>query len=181
MMLLLELMMSKGDKMFTIGKIINTHGIKGEVKVKQITDFIERFNKGSTVYLIDQDDEAHQLEIDGLRTQKNLLLLHFTGYNTIEAVESFKGLSLKIKENQLTDLEENEYYYYEIIGCSVYTMDGEEIGIIDSILSPGANDVWVIKDNQKKDILIPYIEEVVKIVDVENKRVIIEPMEGLLE
>jgi len=167
--------------MFTIGKIINTHGIKGEVKVKQITDFIERFNEGSIVYLIDQHDEAHQLEIDGSRTQKNLLLLHFTGYNTIEAVEPFKGLSLKIKENQLTDLEENEYYYYEIIGCSVYTMDGEEIGIIDSILSPGANDVWVIKDNQKKDILIPYIEEVVKIVDVENKRVIIEPMEGLLE
>lgn len=167
--------------MFTIGKITNTHGIKGEVKVKQITDFIERFDEGSIIYVIDQDNNAQPLEIDGFRTQHNNLLIHFKGYDSIEDVEDFKGLLLKIKQEQLTDLPENEFYYYEIIGCTVWTTDEDEIGMIDHILSPGANDVWVVKNAANKEILIPYIQDVVKEVDVENKRVIIEPMEGLLE
>lgn len=173
--------MIKGDKMFTIGKIINTHGIKGEVKVKQITDFEERFTKGSTVYLINQDEQQLELVIDGYRTQQDILLIHFTGYDSIDSVEGFKGSLLKINAEQLTDLKEHEFYYYEIIGCIVFTIDGEEIGKVDSILSPGANDVWVVKDSDKKEILIPYIEDVVKQVDIENKRIVIEPIEGLLE
>lgn len=167
--------------MFSIGKVIKVHGIKGEVKVKQITDFIERFHKGATVYLIDEDNVALELEIDGFRTQGEILLIHFSGYDTIESVEHMRGLTLKVKEEQLTELEENEFYYYEIIGCKVYTVAGQEIGVIDSILSPGANDVWIMKDKQQKEILIPYIEDIVKEVDVENKRIVIEPMEGLLE
>ncbi len=167
--------------MFTIGKITNTHGIKGEVKVKQITDFIERFDEGSIIYVIDQDNNAQPLEIDGFRTQHNNLLIHFKGYDSIEDVEGFKGLLLKIKQEQLTDLPENEFYYYEIIGCTVWTTDEIKVGVIDHILSPGANDVWVVKDATNKEILIPYIQDVVKEVDVKNKRVIIEPMEGLLE
>lgn len=167
--------------MFTIGKITNTHGIKGEVKVKQITDFIERFDEGSIIYVIDHNNNAQPLEIDGFRTQHNNLLIHFKGYDSIEDVEDFKGLLLKIKQEQLTDLPENEFYYYEIIGCTVWTTDEDEIGMIDHILSPGANDVWVVKNAANKEVLIPYIQDVVKEVDVENKRVIIEPMEGLLE
>lgn len=175
-----EWIMIKGDKMFTIGKIINTHGIKGEVKVKQITDFEERFSIGATVFLITHDDQQLELMIDGCRTQQDLLLIHFTGYDTIDAVQDFKGTLLKIKSAQLTELNEHEFYYYEIIGCTVYTMDEEEIGKVDSIFSPGANDVWVVKGSNQKEILIPYIEDVVKEVDIENKRIVIEPIEGLL-
>ena len=167
--------------MFTIGKIINTHGIKGEVKVKQITDFMERFNVGSVIYLIDTNEQIIPLEITSVRTQKDYLLIRFTGYDSINEVESFKGLMLKIKNEQLTPLNEHEFYFHEIIGCTVSDMSGTKIGVVDSILTPGANDVWVVKNDQHKEFLIPYIQDVVKEIDVEKKQITIEPMEGLLE
>lgn len=169
-----------GTKMFNVGKIINTHGIKGEVKVLRISDF-ERFQKGEKVYLEKNKGEYIPLIIDGHRIHKGYDLLHFDGLNNINDVESFKGFHLKIAEEQLTELEENEYYYHEIIGCEVHTTDEKYIGKIKEILSPGANDVWVVKQENGKDVLIPYIEQVVKSVNIEQKLVIIEVMEGLLD
>src|SRR5690625_4135696 len=125
--------------MFRIGKIINTHGIQGEVKVKKITDFMERFKIGATVYATNRSNEVIPLIIDSCRQHKNNLLIHFKGYDSIEAVEVLKGMELKIKKEQLTELDEGEYYYHEIIGCQVIATNGEVIGVIDSILSPGAN------------------------------------------
>ncbi|GAT42148.1 16S rRNA processing protein RimM [Listeria monocytogenes] len=88
---------------------------------------------------------------------------------------------LKIKEAQLTDLEENEFYFHEIIGCIVVTTDGEELGEITEILTPGANDVWVVKGSDKKEKLIPYIADVVKEININDKKITIEVMEGLLD
>lgn len=167
--------------MFLIGEILNTHGLKGEIKVRQISDFDERFIPGSIVYVIDPQQGPIPLTIKTNRRHKQHLLLSFENYDTIESVEPFKGLPLKITEEQLTELGENEYYYHEIIGCSVWTTAGEEIGVVDSILAPGANDVWVVKNPQGKEYLIPYIADVVKKVDVLNKRITIEVMEGLLD
>ena len=151
--------------MFIVGKIINTHGLKGEVKVKRITDFEERFHVGSTVYIKRSDGDVYPLKIDGFRTHKNHDLLHFEGYDTIELAERLKGETLYIKKEQLTPLEPGEYY----------------IGEIESILTPGANDVWVVKNDEGKEFLIPYIKDVVKEVNVEQKKVFIETMEGLLD
>lgn len=166
--------------MFIVGEIINTQGLRGEVKVRRITDFEERFQIGKTVYFY-ENDIASPLIIDGFRTRKNIDYLHFEAYTTIDDVEHLKSAYLYIQEEQLTPLEENAYYYYEIIGCQVYTSDGTVIGTITSILSPGANDVWVTEDKQGNEYLIPYIEDVVKEVDARNKQVIIERMEGLFE
>jgi 16S rRNA processing protein RimM len=95
-------------------------------------------------------------------------------------VEKFRDGILKVPESQLGSLDEGEFYYHEIIGCLVATTKGEEIGKISEILSPGANDVWVVKGKGGKEILIPYINDVVKKVDVSEKVILIEPMEGLL-
>lgn len=168
-------------KMFNIGKIINTHGIRGEVKVLRISDFEERFNVGEVVYLEKNKNDLVELTINGHRMHKGYDLLRFEGYDNVNDVEQFKGFYLKISEDQLTELEEGEYYYHEIIGCDVHTIDKTYIGKIKEILSPGANDVWVVKPEKGKDVLIPYIEEVVKSVDIDEKMVIIEPMEGLLD
>lgn len=168
-------------KMFNIGKIVNTHGIRGEVKVLRISDFAERFAIGEQVYVIKDEQTPVQLTIDAFRTHKGFDLLHFTGYDHINDVEYFKGSYLKIGEHQLTELEEDEYYYHEIIGCEVVTGDDEKIGEIKEILSPGANDVWVVSQPNGKDVFIPYIKEVVTDVDIEAKKVVIEPMEGLLD
>ncbi|HLR41137.1 MAG TPA: ribosome maturation factor RimM [Virgibacillus sp.] len=170
------------EKMFNVGKIINTHGILGEVKVLRISDFEDRFTVGNILYIEkEQGKQMIPFIIDGHRTHKKFDLLHFKDYNSINDVEHFKGAYLKISEEQLTDLPEDEFYYYEIIDCTVYTTNGEQIGIIKEILSPGANDVWVVKPKKGKDVLIPYIKDVVIQIDVPLKKIVIEPMEGLLD
>ncbi|CDQ40138.1 MULTISPECIES: ribosome maturation factor RimM [Virgibacillus] len=169
------------DKMFTVGKIINTHGIKGEVKVLRITDFEERFEIGNTLYIIRANDDPLTVTITGHRMHKGYDLLQFKGFTDINDVVGFKGLELKITEKQLTELGETEFYYHQIIGCKVYTQEDKEIGTIKEILSPGANDVWVVGRHSRKDVYIPYITDVVKEVDVQSQKVMIEPMEGLLD
>ncbi|AXI09061.1 ribosome maturation factor RimM [Oceanobacillus sp. 143] len=168
-------------QMFNIGKIVNTHGIRGEIKVLRITDFEERFAVGEKVYIAKENGTLLELTIDGHRMHKGFDLIHFEGYNNINDVEHFKGSKLQIAEEQQKELDEHEFYYHEIIGCEVLTISGDKLGVIKEILSPGANDVWVVKQEKGKDLLIPYIEEVVKEIDVETKKIVIEPMEGLLD
>src|SRR5699024_3159331 len=125
--------------------------------------------------------EYTPLTISASRRHKGLLLVRFEEYKTLNEVELFKAVSLDIKEEQQTELAAHEYYYHEIIGCEVISTEDEEIGTIDYTLAPGANDVWVVKNDAGKELLIPYIPDVVKDVDVEKKRVIIEVMEGLFD
>ena len=92
-----------------------------------------------------------------------------TGYDNINQVEKWKGAILKVPETQLGKLAKGEYYFHEIIGCVIVTEDGEEIGVVKEILTPGANDVWVVKGKNGKEQLIPYIEDVVKDINVSEK------------
>lgn len=169
-------------EMFNVGKIVNTHGINGEVRVISKTDFAdERYKKGNMLYIfMDNLKEPLEVKVATHRTHKNFDLLSFEGYSNVNDVEKFKGSLLKVPESQLTDLAEDEYYFHEIIGCVVKTNDGVEIGEITEILTPGANDVWVVNGENGKEILIPYIEEIVLEIDVKNKAILINPMEGLL-
>ncbi|MDZ5711697.1 ribosome maturation factor RimM [Jeotgalibacillus haloalkalitolerans] len=167
---------------FDVGKIVNTHGIKGEVRVISSTDFPEeRYKKGNKLYLFQSGKDPLELSVSGYRRHKNFDLLTFEGYDNVNLVEPFRDAQLKVSADQQNELGEDEYYYHEIIGCEVFSEEGERIGSITEILSPGANDVWVIKPDTGKDVLIPYIESVVKEVNVTEKKVIIHKMEGLLE
>ena len=170
------------EKWFNVGKIVNTHGIRGEVRVISRTDFPdERYTVGNTLYLfMPGETEGKPLIVASHRKHKSFDLLTFEGFEGLNTVEPFKGGLLKIKESQLSELNEGEYYFHEIIGCVVQTVDEEEIGKVTEILTPGANDVWVVKGKNGKDYYIPYIEQVVKKVDVKEKLIFIEPMEGLL-
>lgn len=168
--------------MFNVGKIVNTHGIQGEIRVIKITDFEERFEPGNQLYFKAPNGETEgPFYISAHRKHKNFDLIKFEGLDNINDVERLKGGMLMISEEQQEELEAGEYYYHEIIGSSVFTLEGDEIGIVKEILSPGANDVWVIRRKGKKDLLIPYIESVVKKVDPVNKTISIDPMEGMLE
>lgn len=168
---------------FNVGKVVNTHGVRGEVRVIATTDFPEeRFNKGAILYLNHQElKERLPLTVVHHRRHKNFDLLTFEGRNNINDVQAFKGGVLQVNEQQLTELEgEHEFYYHEIIGCDVVTLEGEQLGKIKDILSTGANDVWVIgRMAGAKDLLIPYIEKVVKEVDLTNKKIIIDLIPGL--
>src|SRR5690625_3926620 len=142
-------------KMYDVGKIVNTHGVRGEVRVIRITDFDERFTVGETLYLVMNEEQPRPLKIVGHRKHKQFDLVLFEDYTNINEVEPFKGGMLKVHEADLTELSENEYYHHEIVGCAVYTEKNEKLGTIKEILSPGANDVWVVEQLKGKDILLP--------------------------
>ncbi|WP_040980070.1 ribosome maturation factor RimM [Oceanobacillus jeddahense] len=163
-----------------IGKIVNTHGIRGEVKVLRITDFEERFTPGNEV-IITSEQRDITLTIDSHRIHKGFDLITFKDYTNVNDVEQWKGMNLYIDQSQAEELEEDAYYYHEIIGCQVQTVEGEELGKVKEILSPGANDVWVVQRPGKKDLLLPYIEDVVKKVNTQDGIISVELMEGMLD
>jgi 16S rRNA processing protein RimM len=167
---------------FNVGKIVNTHGIRGEVRVLSRTDFPEeRFAVGTKLGLFKPDAKKPlMVTIASHRQHKNFELVTFEGYPNINDVVEFKDSYLRIAEHDLTDLEDHAFYHHEILGCKVYAEDGREIGTVTDILETGANDVWEVTPTAGKKHYIPYIEEVVKEVDVEEKKITIEVMEGLL-
>jgi 16S rRNA processing protein RimM len=165
-----------------VGKIVNTHGIKGEVRVISQTDFPEeRYRQGERLTLFRENQAPLELTISGHRKHKNFDLLTFEGYPNINDVEPFRNGILKVSKDELGELAENEFYYHEIIGLTVVDEQVKVIGKIKEILSPGANDVWVVQRKGKKDALIPYIESVVKQIDLAQGEVHVEIPEGLLD
>ena len=151
---------------FNVGKIVNTQGLQGEMRVLSVTDFAEeRFKKGAELALFDEKDQFVQtVTIASHRKHKNFDIIKFKDMYHINAIEKFKGFSLKVAEEDLTDLEDGEFYYHEIIGLDVYE---------------NANDVWVVKRKGKRDLLLPYIPPVVLNIDIPGNRVDVDILEGL--
>lgn len=166
---------------YDVGKIVNTHGIKGEVRVMSTTtNPEERYYEGATLIWFGKESGMKELTVKTHRTHKTFDLLSFEGYGNVNDVEQFVGGTLRVSEDMLLELPENEFYIHEVVGSKVIDDDsGEEIGKIKEILSPGANDVWVVQRPNKKDLLLPYIEPVILDVDIENKVVRVHVMEGL--
>ncbi|WP_060976001.1 ribosome maturation factor RimM [Streptococcus sp. CCH8-C6] len=165
---------------FNVGKIVNTQGLQGEMRVLSVTDFAEeRFKKGNTLALFDKKDRfVMDVEIASHRKVKNFDIIKFKGMYHINDIEKFRDFTLKVREEDLTDLEDGEFYYHEIIGLEVYEND-LLLGRIKEILQPGANDVWVVKRKGKRDLLLPYIPPVMLGIDIEQGRVDVEIPEGL--
>jgi len=164
-----------------VGTIVNTHALQGELRIFSDSHFKdERFKAGSELF-IDFNGEMISVTIKSHRPNKTVELVKFVGMNHINEVEKYKGCDLLVDASKLGELTDNEFYFHEIMGCTVKTVDGEVLGEIVDILQPGANDVWVVKKaNEKKEILIPYIEDVVKSVDIANKTVLVKLLEGLI-
>ena len=165
---------------FNVGKIVNTQGLQGEMRVLSVTDFTEeRFKKGSKLAIFDDKDRfIIEVEIASHRKQKNFDIVKFKGMYHINDIEKYKGCTLKVAEENLSDLDDGEFYYHEIIGLDVYEND-VLIGQVKEILQPGANDVWVVKRKGKRDLLLPYIPPVVLNVDVAGNRIDVDVLEGL--
>lgn len=170
------------QQLFNVGKIVNTHGIRGELKILTTTDFLEdRFAKGSELLIVSADDKAPvPVTVETARLHKNMVIVKFKEYHNINDVEKYKGTMLKVSAERLGELEENEFYFHEVIGLEAMTEDGDKLGVVKEILTPGANDVWVIKMPNGKELLLPYIESVILDVNVREKRVTVRLMEGLL-
>ncbi|MFB9273653.1 ribosome maturation factor RimM [Cohnella cellulosilytica] len=173
--------MSEG-RLLNVGKIVNTHGIRGELKVWPQTDFPEvRFKAGSKLLMIPPESgDPVTVEIVSAREQKKMYVVKIKGFDDINEAEKYKGWELKVSEDNRVPLQEGEYYVRDIVGCEVYTEEGELLGAISDVLSPGANDIWVVKMPKGKELLLPVIDDVVLDVDIGARKIKVRLMEGLL-
>lgn len=161
-----------------VGKIINTHGLRGEVKVTSWTDFPQDFENLEYVIAKRRSGEE-RLGIKNIKYQKNNLIIKFDGIDTIEQAELYKNAVLNVPKDALGELPENVYYIADLIDCTVFDADGGKIGILNDVFSTGSNDVYDIKRDGKKNLFVPIIDGVVKDVDIENKKIVINIPEGL--
>ena len=160
-----------------VGKIVNTFGIKGELKVKAMTDFPdERFAKGAHVFL-QYHGETLSFEIDSHRVHKGFDMISFVDMRDINLVEKYKGLMLYANKEDIT-LEDDEVWASDLIDCEVYDK-GVLIGTVSDFYNQGVQDLLVINHNGK-DIMIPYVDAFIKNKDVENKRIDVELIEGFI-
>lgn len=165
---------------FRVGVIANTHGIRGEVKVYPTTDDINRFKKLKEV-LLDTEKEKLELHVESVKFFKNMVILKFKEYNNINDIEMYKGKDLLVTRANAVKLEKNEYFIADILGAKVVLEDGSEFGILEDVMQTGANDVYVVKTNDGKEVLLPKIDECVKNLDIENQIVTVHIMKGLLD
>ena len=163
-----------------IGKIINTHGLRGEVKVAPWTDVPEDFEALSYA-LVKQGETEKKLNISGIKYQKNNLIVKFDEINSIDDAQMYKNAVLYVPKSELGELPDNVYYIADLLDSAVFTEDGSEIGILEEVFSTGSNDVYVIRRSGAKNLYVPIIDGVVKSVDTANKKIVIRIPEGLEE
>ena len=160
-----------------VGKVVNTHGIKGEIKIIPLTDDNKRFEELKSIYI---EDENEEFFIEKVWYKKSNVMLKLKGYDDINDVLKFKDKFILIDKKDSIDLEPDTYFIYNIIGMNVFLKDGTSVGQVKEVLQPGANDVYVIKGD-KKEYLIPAVKDIVLSVDIESNKIIIDPIEGMIE
>ena len=163
-----------------VGVITSTHGIRGEVKVFPTTDEKERFKDLKKV-ILDMGKEQKVLEIQSVRFFKNLVILKFKGIDNINDIEMYKGKDLLVTREDAVPLEEGEYFIADFLDLDVYSDEDEKIGVLYDVMQTGANDVYVVKTEEGKEILLPAIDECILDINLEESRMTVHIMEGLLD
>ena len=166
-------------KKHRIGQIVNTHGLKGDMKVYPFTDYPERFEEVEYLYMENQGDKKYFIE--NVRYQRNMVLLKLKGIDTIEEAESLRDINLYIDDSNLRELDEDEHMISDLIGLNVYLEDLTPVGTIVYVLKYTANDVYVIRGMEDQEYLIPALKQFVPVVDIENGKVIITPIKGMID
>ncbi|MDD3173438.1 MAG: ribosome maturation factor RimM [Herbinix sp.] len=162
-----------------VGVISTTHGIKGEVKVFPTTDDPNRFKELKQIYL-DTGKEYLTLEIEGVKFFKQMVILKFKGIDNINDIEKYRNRDLLITRENAVKLEKDEFFICDLIDSEVFSDEGVKLGVLTEILTTAANDVYVVKTLEGKELLLPSIKECILDVDVESKKIIVHVMNGLL-
>lgn len=163
-----------------IAKIVKTRGLRGETVADLLTDFPERFENLGRVTGLAPDGTQHDLEIEKFWFQKGRVILKFAGHDSLEAAETLRGYEVCVPESEAVELEEDEFFDWELQGCRVKTLQGEEIGKVAELMRTGGTEILVV-EGADKEYLIPFSETICVEVDIENKVIKVDPPEGLLE
>ena len=166
-------------KWVEVGQIVNTFGIKGFVKVKPWVNDIERFDDLKKVYVKIKKEEK-ELEIEEVKYHKDMVLIKFKGIETVEQAETLRNLYLEINREDAIPLEEGTYFIADLLESDVYTDEGELLGKLEDIYNSGSKDIYVVKNELGKTILLPGIPEVIKEVNIEESKIIVHLLKGLV-
>ena len=166
------------DKYLELGQIVNVKGLKGEVKVNSFTDDNTKFERIPKVFL-KQKGTLKEYEIEKVGYSKNQVIIKFKNINSVEEAETLRNSYIVVDREIFGELPEGTYYIADLIGLDVYTESNEYLGKVDDIFSTGSNDVYVVKDELGKQKLLPGIEDVIKLIDIESGKIIVNLIEGL--
>lgn len=162
----------------SIGQIVNTHGIRGEVKVYPLTDSVERFDQLDHVY-IEEGSGLTALDVINVKYIKNMVIIKFKGIDDVQSAEQLRNKYIKVHRKDTVKLPKDSFLICDLIGLPVFTEAGEALGKVTDVLQTGSNDVFVVKDKDK-EILIPGLKSIFKAIDIENAKIIVELPEGLV-
>lgn len=164
---------------FKIGKVVKTQGLKGEVRVYSSTDDIYRFDDLNTFYI--GKDLNTEYKVEKVRYKGNLVIMKIKGIDIVEEAQKIVGKNLYVSREESRELDEDEFFIADMIGIDVYTVDGDHIGKLKDVLQYSANDVYVIKGKENKEYLIPAVMKFVPEIDIEERKMIIDPIKGMLD
>lgn len=168
------------ESRFQVGVISSTHGIRGEVKVFPTTDDVNRFKKLKTV-ILDTGREELNLEVESVKFFKQFAILKFKGFDSINDIERYKGAGLYVTRENAVRLKKDEYFIADLIGVHVEDEEGKPLGVLKDVMETGANDVYVIQLENGKELLLPAIKQCILSVDVEEGRMQVHVLPGLLD
>lgn len=168
------------EQMLRVGVITSTHGVRGEVKVFPTTDDVKRFRKLKEV-ILDTGKEQKTLEIEHVKFFKNMVILKFKGFDNINDVEIYKGKDLLVTRDNAVELGPDENFIADLIGLLVVTDEGEELGRLKDVMQTGANDVYVVEMKNGRELLLPAIKQCILDVDLEQQKITVHVMDGLLD
>ena len=161
-----------------IGQIVNTFGIKGFVKVNPFVDDILRFDDLKKVY-VKRNKMLKEIEVEEVKYHKNMVLLKFKGIDRVEDAEVFRNSYLEVDRENAIDLEEGTYFVADLLGLNVLTEENEQLGKLEDIFNTGSNDIYVVKSEDGKQLLLPAISEVIKEINLKENKIIVHLLEGL--
>ncbi|CEN83793.1 ribosome maturation factor RimM [Paraclostridium sordellii] len=164
---------------FKIGQIVKTQGLKGEVRVYSTTDDIYRFDDLNTFYI--GKDFNTEYKAERVRYKGNLVIMKIKGIDSVEIAEKLKGKNIYVSREESRELEEDEFFIADMIGMEVYTVDNEYVGTLEDVLQYSANDVYVITGEDDKEYLIPAVMKFVPEIDMEERKMVIDPIKGMLD
>jgi 16S rRNA processing protein RimM len=167
-------------ELVAVAKIARARGLRGELVADLLTDFPERFEGLELVKANMPDGTSLDLKIEKFWFQKDRIVLKFEGFDTVETAETLRDAEICIREDEAVELEADEFYDWELEGCTVETIDGEQIGTVKELMRAGGTEILVV-EGSGKEFLIPFAEAICVEVDIENKSIKIDPPEGLLE
>ena len=168
------------EDMLKVGVITSTHGIRGEVKVFPTTDDAKRFKKLKNV-ILDNGKEKIDMEIASVKFFKNMVILKFKGIDDINDVEKYKKAELYVTRENAVPLKKDEYFIADLIGVNVYNESDIEIGTVTDVIETGANDVYVIKCTDGRELLLPAIKQCILNVNIIDKKMKVHVLDGLLD